>query len=327
MAMDIKSSSSKSSSGFLSTSRLLQHGSAPEAEFSMGTTPYIASPRSTALKALTSRKEDHGFENFKQIDVDQYVTNVRWSFYWRRMNFLYICRMKKLYLTYYISIFTATIKWNNQKFPVWPRHSGKGFDTFLFEIWQMIEEATNCHMCQGAFFTWLKENACVTFDWLGQVSCFCSFIGFFLAVVFFLKGKFNSVADRSSFEASPKTPRVLAWQKLSSYKTYWNKNEKNLHLFQPNKKNSSRKGNNTKHIFSAPTFPTNIDCGLSTVATFQGRLHGAKSKGFYGKCWVAFSAFFDPKMGIEGILFPQKCHVFSHRIEEDLRRLRDNDGH
>jgi len=68
---------------------------------------------------------------------------------------------------------------------VWPRHSGKGFDTFLFEIWQMIKEATNCHMCQGAFFTWLKENACVTFDWLGQVSCFCSFIGFFLAVVSF----------------------------------------------------------------------------------------------------------------------------------------------
>ena len=59
----------------------------------MGTTPYIASPRSTALKALTSRKEDHGFENFKQIDVDQYVTNIQWSIYWRRMNFLYICRM------------------------------------------------------------------------------------------------------------------------------------------------------------------------------------------------------------------------------------------
>ena len=113
MAMDIRSSSSKSSSGFLSTSRLLQHGSAPEAEFSMGTTPYIASPRSTALKALTSRKEDHGFENFKQIDVDQYVTNIQWSIYWRRMNFLYICRMYILYLTCYLSIFTATIKWNN----------------------------------------------------------------------------------------------------------------------------------------------------------------------------------------------------------------------
>ena len=76
----------------------------------MGTTPYIASPRSTALKALTSRKEDHGLENFKQIDVDQYVTNIQWSIYWRRMNFLYICRMYILYLTYYISIFTATIK-------------------------------------------------------------------------------------------------------------------------------------------------------------------------------------------------------------------------
>jgi len=43
---------------------------------------------------------------------------------------------------------------------------------------------------------------------------------------------------------------------------------------------------------------------------------------------MCFFCFFDaPKMGIEGILFPQKCQVFSHRIEEDLRRLRDNDGH
>ena len=323
MAMDIKSSSSKSSSGFLSTSRLLQHGSAPEAEFSMGTTPYIASPRSTALKALTSRKEDHGFENFKQIDVDQYVTNIQWSIYWRRMNFLYICRMYILYLTYYISIFTATIKWNNQKFPVWPRHSGKGFDTFLFEIWQMIKEATNCHMCQGAFFTWLKENACVTLTGWVRFLAF-SFIGFFLAVVsLLLKGKFNSVAHRSSFEASPKTPGVLVWQKLPSYKIYWTKTSIFL---SETKKTPPEKKKNTKHFCSAPTIPTNIDCGLSTVATFQGRLHGAKSKGFYVKCWVAFSAFFDPKMGIEEILFPQKCQVFS-RIEEDLRRLRDNDGH
>jgi len=59
--MDIKSSTSKSSSRFLSTSQLLQHEFAPEAEFSTGTTPYIASPRSTALKALTNRKEHHGF--------------------------------------------------------------------------------------------------------------------------------------------------------------------------------------------------------------------------------------------------------------------------
>ena len=66
----------------------------------MGTTPYIASPRSTALKASTSRKEDHGLENFKQIDVDQYVANIQWSIYWRRMNLLYICRMYILYLIY-----------------------------------------------------------------------------------------------------------------------------------------------------------------------------------------------------------------------------------
>ena len=38
------------------------------------------------------------FENFKQIDVDQYMTNIQWSIYWRRMNFLYICRMSILYI-------------------------------------------------------------------------------------------------------------------------------------------------------------------------------------------------------------------------------------
>ena len=38
------------------------------------------------------------FENFKQIDVDQYMTNIQWSIYWRRMNFLYICRMSTLYI-------------------------------------------------------------------------------------------------------------------------------------------------------------------------------------------------------------------------------------
>ena len=255
MAMDIKSSSSKSSSGFLSTSRLLQHESAPEAEFSMGTTPYIASPRSTALKALTSRKEDHGLENFKQIDVDQYVTNIQWSIYWRRMNFLYICRMYILYLTYYISTFTATIKWNNQKIPVWPRHSGKGFDTFLFEIWQMIKEATNCHMCQGAFFTWLKENVCVTLDWLGQVSRFCSFIRVFSLLFLSFEGEITQRGSQIIIWSLPQNTTGSCVAKALELQNLLNKN---LYLFKRNKKNSSRKEKNTKHFLFSSNNPPPI---------------------------------------------------------------------
>lgn len=74
------------------------------------------------------------------------------------------------------------------------------------------------------------------------------------------------------------------------------------------------KQKNTKHIFSAPTIPTNIDCSLSTVATFQGRLHGAKSNGVW-ECWVVNPLFC---LSMPRSL-PKKI--------EDLARLRDNDGH